>query len=324
MDVYLYIFMVLAFLAVVLFLEGTYLSWNAYRGPEAKKIARRLSAMSAGGHGADRISIVKQRMFSETPAMNRILLMMPRISQLDRLLVQSGLPMSVSGFLGKTLFAALTGFILVMFFRRSLFEASVVGLVAGALPLFRVLRAKYKRLLTIEEQLPNALDLMGRALRAGHAFSGALKMVGDEMAEPVAGEFRIAFDELNFGLKLEDALKNLATRVPSTDLRYFVISVLIQRETGGNLAELLDNISALIRARLKLLGTIRVLSAEGKLSAIILTVLPFVLAGVISLINPKFLSVLWTDPMGLNLVYSALVMMIVGVFWMWRIIKIRV
>lgn len=324
MDVYLYIFMVLAFLAVVLFLEGVYLSWNAYRGPEAKKIARRLGAMSAGGHAADKLSIAKKRLLSEMPAMERILLMVPRISQVDRLLVQSGLPMSVTGLLGRTLFAALTGFILVLFFRRSLFEASVVGLVAGMLPLFRVLRARYKRMLTIEEQLPNALDLMGRALRAGHAFSGALKMVGDEMAEPVAGEFRTAFDELNFGLKLEDALKNLATRVPSTDLRYFVISVLIQRETGGNLAELLDNISALIRARLKLLGTIRVLSAEGKLSALILTILPFALAGVISLINPKFLSVLWTDPMGLNMVYGALIMMIIGVLWMWRIIKIRV
>jgi tight adherence protein B len=323
-DFFFYAFLVLAFLAVVLFLEGVYLTWSTYRGPEAKKIARRLSAMSAGGHDSGRISIVKERLLAETPALNRLLLLLPRVSQFDRLLLQSGLALSVSGFLGRTLLAATTGFMAVMLVRRSLVEATLFGLALGVLPLLHVLQAKQKRMRTIEEQLPNALDLLGRALRAGHAFSGALKMVGDEMAEPVAGEFRIAFDELNFGIRLEDALKNLATRVPSTDLRYFVISVLIQRETGGNLAELLDNISALIRARLKLLGTIRVLSAEGRLSAIILTILPFALAAVINIINPKFLSILWTDPMGLNMIYGALVMMVLGIFWMWRIIKIRV
>ena len=179
-------------------------------------------------------------------------------------------------------------------------------------------------MLAIELQLPDALDLMARAMLAGHAFPSGVQMVGNEMPEPVAGEFRIVFDEINFGISVQDALTNLATRVPSTDLRYFVISVLIQRETGGNLAELLSNISALIRARLKLLGAVRVLSAEGRLSALILTVLPFALAGVINFINPKFLSVLWTDPAGLKVSGGALFIMLLGIFWMWRIIKIRV
>jgi len=165
---------------------------------------------------------------------------------------------------------------------------------------------------------------MGRAMLAGHAFPSALKMVGDEMPEPVAGEFRIVFDEVNYGISVQDALTNLATRVPSTDLRYFVISVLIQRETGGNLAELLANISALIRARLKLLGAVRVLSAEGRLSAWILTILPFVLAAVINFVNPNFLSLLWTDPVGKKMVGFMLAIMVLGIFWMWRVIKIRV
>ena len=127
-----------------------------------------------------------------------------------------------------------------------------------------------KRLHRIEEQLPDALDLMSRALRAGHAFPTALKMVGDEMNDPLASEFRATFDEVNFGISTADALTNLATRVPSTDLRYFVIAVMIQRETGGNLSELLDSISAIIRDRIKLLGQVRVLSAEGKMSAWVL------------------------------------------------------
>jgi tight adherence protein B len=203
---------------------------------------------------------------------------------------------------------------------------AVVGAVvaAGALPLLYVLNAKRKRLITFEQQLPDALDLMGRAMRAGHAFSGALKMVGDEMPEPVAGEFRITFDELNYGIHLNDALQNMAARVPSDDLRYFVIAVLIQRETGGNLTELLDNISALIRARLKLLGTIRVLSAEGRLSAWILGILPFAMAAILYLINPKFMSMLWTDPLGQKMVWVMLVAMVVGVYWMRRIVKIHV
>ena len=149
-------------------------------------------------------------------------------------------------------------------------------------------------------------------------------MVGSESSEPIASEFRITFDEVNYGVALDDALLNLATRVPSIDLRYFVIAVLLQRDTGGNLAELLANLSSLIRARFKLFGTIRVLSAEGRLSAWVLSLLPFVAAGLMSLVNPKFMSILWTDPAGLTLVWVAAGMAVFGIFWMWRIVKIRV
>jgi tight adherence protein B len=149
-------------------------------------------------------------------------------------------------------------------------------------------------------------------------------MVGTEMPEPIAAEFRIVFDEINYGISTQEALGNLAIRVPSTDLRYFVIAVLIQRETGGNLAELLGNISSLVRARLKLLGTVRVLSAEGKMSGWVLTLLPFALGTVLQIVNPNFLSVLWTDPLGIKMAGFALTMMLFGIVVMWRITKIRV
>jgi len=176
----------------------------------------------------------------------------------------------------------------------------------------------------MEQQLPDALDLISRALKAGHALPSGLQMTGEEMADPIGGEFRIVHDEINYGVAVPTALMNLATRVPSTDMRYFVIAVLIQRETGGNLTELLRNISTLIRERLKLLGKVRVLSAEGRMSAWILGALPFVVGGVINVINPKFMSVLWTDPMGLKMIYGALVMMTLGALWMRKIIRIRV
>lgn len=324
MDYLYFTFVVLGFLAVVLFLEGAYLAWNAYKGPEAKRIERRLRALSAGESGSAELTIVKKRLLSETPAFDRLLLQIPRIHTLDRLLLQSGLKLNVAGFIGLTLLAAVIGLIVALLLAFHVLVVLALAAFAAALPWLYVVSKRQQRLNTIEQQLPDSLDLMARALRAGHALPSALKMVGEEMSEPIGGEFRITFDELNYGVPLQDALSNLAARVPITDLRYFVISVLIQRETGGNLAEILDSISALIRARFKLLGTIRVLSAEGRLSAWILTLLPFVLAGVIHMIHPKFIEVLWLDPVGRQMIGGALVIMILGVFWMWRIIKIRV
>ena len=324
MDYFYYLFVILAFIAVVLFLEGAFLAWNAYKGPEARRIERRLRAMSAGAREGGELSIVKKRLLAETPALDRLLLEIPRIHHLDRLLLQSGLALNVAGFLWLTIMSALAGFILATVFGLPLLVVVGAGVLAGASPLLYVLNAKRKRLIAFEQQLPDALDLIGRAMRAGHAFPGALKMVGDEMPEPVAGEFRTTFDELNYGISLQDALQNMAARVPSDDLRYFVIAVLIQRETGGNLTELLDSISALIRARLKLMGTIRVLSAEGRLSAWILGLLPFILVAFLNIINPKFMSILWTDPTGLKLVWIMSAMMVVGVLWMRRVIRIHV
>jgi tight adherence protein B len=319
------VFILLAFIALVLLLEGLYLTWNAYRGPEAKKIERRLRAMSAGGSGGAEASILKQRLLSEAPALQRWVLGLPRIGELDKLLQQSGSTWSVTVFAVMTLIVGVGAFVLVSFVPLLHWAfCALTAVAAGALPLLYILRKRHKRMQQIEQQLPDALDLISRALKAGHAFPSGLKMISEEAKDPIAGEFRIVHDEVNFGVAVPTALMNLANRVPSTDMRYFIIAVLIQRETGGNLTELLGNISTLIRERLKLLGKIRVLSAEGRMSALILCALPFVLAGVINIIHPKFMAVLWTDPMGLKMIYAALVMMVLGALWMRKIIRIRV
>ena len=318
-----YLFVVLGFLAVVLFLEGLYLAWNTYKGPEARRIERRLQAMSAGG-SYKAASLVKQRLLAKTKGMERLLLKVPRIHQLDRLLVQAGLGLSVASFVSVTLLVIVCGLVLAWLVNFPSLVVIVVGLAAGFIPLVYAQASKHKRMRVIEQQLPDALDFMARAMLAGHAFPSALQMVGTEMPEPIAAEFRIVFDEINYGISTQEALGNLAIRVPSTDLRYFVIAVLIQRETGGNLAELLGNISSLVRARLKLLGTVRVLSAEGKMSGWVLTLLPFALGTVLQIVNPNFLSVLWTDPLGIKMAGFALTMMLFGIVVMWRITKIRV
>lgn len=317
-------FAVAVFVAVVLGFEGSYLWWNARRGPEAKRMEQRLRAASAGGHAAEQLTILKQRALSQSEGFQRLLLALPRVQSVDRILMQSGLTMSVGDLLGVTLLFGAIGLFGAVLLGRGLLLGIGAGILLAALPMLYVLRAKAKRMARIETQLPDAIDLMGRAMRAGHAFPTALNMVGDEMSDPIGGEFRTLFDEINYGIKLEDALLNLLERVPSTDLQYFVVALLIQRETGGNLAELLDNISAIVRARMKLMGEIRTLSAEGRLSAWILSVLPFAAGLMINIVNPGFLTVLWTDPAGLKLVYAALFMMAFGIWWMTRIIKIRV
>jgi tight adherence protein B len=317
-------FGVAVFVAVVLGIEGSFIWWNARRGPEAKRIERRLMAVSAGGHSPKELTILKQRALSNSAGLQKLLLTMPRAHMLDRILLQSGLSMKVGDFLGLTALLGLAGLLVPLFTGHGWLFGIVFCLVLGVLPTLYVRRAKTKRMLKIENQLPDAIDLMGRAMRAGHAFPTALSMVGDEMADPIGGEFRILFDEINYGVNLQDALLNLLARVPSTDLQYFVVALLLQRETGGNLAELLDNISAIVRSRIKLMGEVRTLSAEGKLSAWILGLLPFCVAVVINIVNPEFMTVLWTDPVGLKMIYGAVFMMAFGVWWMSRIIKIRV
>lgn len=325
MDYSYYVFGALIFLAVVLFITGLYHSWNNARGPESERVAHRLRVLSAGAHaGEQNTTMIKQRLLSETPALQKLLLEVPRVHALDRLLEQSGLKWSVAQWAMLVLLTFLVALMAISFINLPWLLRLLVAAACALLPLYYIERAKARRLLRIGMQLPDALDLMSRALRAGHAFPTALKMVGDEMTAPLAEEFRIAFDEVNFGIAMPDALMNLATRVPSTDMRYFVIAVLIQRETGGNLAELLESISHIIRDRMKLLGQVRVLSAEARLSAWILSLLPFAAAAVIHLSNPTFLAVLYDDPGGQKMLACAAMLMLVGILIMRKIIHIRV
>ncbi|WP_019448701.1 type II secretion system F family protein [Cupriavidus sp. BIS7] len=325
MSTIFYAFGILLFVAVVLGVEAVYLWWNNAHGPAAKRIEARLRALSAGGHvSAERLSILKKRLLSDSPRMQRWLMSVPRIAGLDRWLEQSGSTWSVAQLFGFCGLVVLCTVALI-----PLVPVPLVVMLGGAafvwiLPFLHVMRLRTKRLKQMEVQLPDAVDMISRALRAGHAFAGALGMVGQEMKAPLGPEFRTTFEEINYGVALDEAMTNLAIRVPVGDLRYFVIAVLIQRESGGNLAEILDTIATMVRERLKLFDKIRVLSAEGKLSAWILGLLPFGTAGLILIVNPGFMKVLWEDPLGWKMVGGALVSMISGVFWMRKIIRIRV
>lgn len=316
---------VLVFVTVLLLLESLYVTWRMHRGPEALKFQKRLQVLSASRDKSQQTHLLKERMLSELPLLERWMQTMPRLHSLDRAIVQSGLNWTVSKLLLASAAAAVAGWVLVdVVAHQTFLIGAVAGLVLGSLPITYVNYKRSKRLAKIEQQLPDALDLMSRALRAGHAFTSGLKMSGEEMMEPIAGELRAVHDEVNFGVSLEQALTHLSDRVPLTDLRYFVVAVLIQRDSGGNLTEILDNLSHLIRERAKLMAKVRVLSSEGRLSAWILALMPFFIAGVLSLANPKFIGPLWTDPIGIAMLKYLAVMMVMGVLVLRKIVRIRV
>lgn len=316
---------VLVFVTVLLLLEGLYVIWQSKRGPRARRFNSRLQALAATRDTSAQTQLLKQRLLSELPAMERRLQSLPRMQGLDRFLLQSGLGWTVSKLLLWSAALGAIGWMLtVSVAHESQLTGAVAGAVAAALPSLYLRYRREQRLKKIEAQLPDALDLITRALRAGHAFSAGLKMSGEEMSEPIAAELRTVHDEVNFGVSLEQALTHLSDRVPITDLRYFVVAVLIQRESGGNLTEILGNLSHLIRERAKLMAKVKVLSAEGRMSAWILAIMPFALAGLLNLMNPEFMSKMWTDPLGIKMTKYLLVMMVMGIIVLRKIVKIRV
>lgn len=318
-------FSVLVFVTVLLLIEGMFAMWRAHKGPEVTRLKRRIQGLAATSDHSAQTQILKQRLLSETPGLERFLLRLPRLHQFDRFLLQSGLSWSVSGVLLGSILAGLAAWAAVSELAIQARMLSLLAVVGGAsLPFVYVNWRRTRRMRHMERQLPDALDLMTRALRAGHAFTSALSMAGNEMPEPIGGEFRIVHDEINFGVSLQQALTHLSERVPLTDLRYFVVAVLIQRDSGGNLTEILTDLSKLLRERAKLMAKIRVLSSEGRLSAWILGIMPFALAAVMNLVNPKFMSLLWTDPLGISMVQHMLVLMAFGALIMRKIVRIRV
>lgn len=318
-------FAVLLFLATVLAIEGLHVYWTSHYGARAKRIAARLDLGSIASHGSGQpLSILKDNKLSDSQWLVRLLADVPGVHTLDRALKQAGMKITVGRFIGYTFACAAIGPVLGVLLSLKLPIQVVIGCAAAAAPWLIMRRKRSKRLKQLERQLPDATDLIARSLRAGHSFAGALGMLAEEMAEPLGAEFRTAFDEINYGVSMNTALHNMTERVPLDDLRYFVIAVLIQRESGGNLAEILTNIGFIIRERLKLFGKVRALSAEGRLSAWILALLPFVIVGILSVLSPGFIKIFWTDPSAEKLAFVCVGMMALGILWMGRIVRIRV
>lgn len=318
-------FLVLVFISTVLVIEGLYSLWRSAKGPEASKVRKRLHALAAGAGNSNATRVLKQRLISEVPFFERFLLQSGYTERLERWIYQTGLTWTVSRLLLLSMGAGGLGFLIASMVAHQPFAISAAaGGLTALVPTIILQNRRKRRLARLEAQLPDALDLLTRALRSGNTFASGLQMVSDEMPDPIAGEFGIVQDEINFGVSVQQALENLTARVPLTDLRYFAVAVLIQREAGGNLTEVLGNLSKLVRERLKLLAKIRVLSSEGRMSAWTLIVMPFALGGLMAYFNPKFMTPLWTDPIGISILKALAVLMAVGILVMRKIVRIRV
>ena len=269
-------------------------------------------------------TLLKEQREGPLPAIDRLLAGTTRGSALGRWIDQSGMKATVSGILLIGALCAGVMALVVGMITRASWGLPVGAAIGFSLP-FLVLKVKRtRRLRAFEEQFPEALDLIARALKAGHAFATGLKMAADELPEPVGPEFRKTFDEQNFGLPMKDALDNLAHRIPILDVRFFVTAVLIQRETGGNLAEILENLGFVVRERFKILRQVRVYTAHGRFTGYVLLALPAVLGIALSFINPDHMNLLFRERMGQMLLGVALVMQTIGYIWIRQVIKIEV
>jgi len=312
------------FILTVALIEGAYYALRKIRSGEKREVLRRLRGYPTKEYEREIIDIMRKSMLSEVPWFNRMLLSIRWTDKLSRMIEQSGTESTLGVFILLSIVFASGGFVIGLWVASNALLSLIIAFFLGAFPFLYVYLKKKRRMEKFQRQLPDALDLIARALKAGHAFTGGLKMVGDELGEPVGTEFEKTLHEINFGSGIPEALKGLTQRVDCPDLRFFIISVIIQRETGGNLAEILAKIAYLIRERFKLQNRVQVLSAEGKLSAIILIAIPFVIALALSVLNPVYIKTLFVDPVGKVLVAFALLMMVIGIVVMKRMIQIRV
>jgi len=296
-------------------------------------LQRRLeSRLDEVSHGSEEAStpaakvkaLLKSREEGPLPGLDRFLGESERGSSLAQWIGQSGVKTTVSAVMLTALACgALAGVLLSMAVRSP--WALPLGAALGFAVPFLVLKVKRtRRMRAFEEQFPEALDLIARALKAGHAFATGLKMAADELPEPVGPEFRKTFDEQNFGLPLKESLENLTTRVPLLDVRFFSTAVLIQRETGGNLSEILENLAHVVRERFKILRQVRVYTAHGRLTGYVLLALPVFLSVALMFINPDHMNLLFRERMGQTLLMVAIAMQVVGYVWIRQVVKIEV
>ena len=318
---------ILSFLAVIALIEGLYMVWRAITEGTDPKISRRLRRLSAGGgHGQEVFRQLEKKQLSSHPLLNYIYSSVPRIHALDTLLEQAAIGLSVTRFLLLQLGLSLAFVVLGVAFLKMLWPIAVVlGVLAGfALPSLYAMRRAYTRREALIKQLPDMLDFVARALRAGNPFAAALKEASKELAPPISTELAITFDEMNYGLQLEDALYNFAERTGSQDVSFFVAAVLIQKSTGGNLADLLNRLAEVLRARARTRGEINIQAGEMRMTARLLIGLPFVAVAGMLIIDPKYILLLLEHPVGQIVVLLQVVLMIFGYLIVRKMINFRV
>ena len=318
-------------LAILMFVVGAGVVMGGYtlftRLPgimEARRLNQRLADLSAPITSEGEAAIVKKAMSGPLPMIDRLVSENKAGAGLAKLIDQSGVRTTPSAVVVMSLVVGIVAALLVSIVVRVPF-LPIVALVAGlAAPTLYLMFQRSRRMAKFEEQFPEALDLLSRALRAGHAFQTAMGMVADDLKAPVGPEFRKTFDQQNFGLPLRDALFQLADRIPLMDVRFFTTAVLIQRDTGGNLAEILDNLSHVVRERFRIRREIRTKTAHGRFTGLVLLALPAGLGVILTVLNPDHMNLLFNHRTGQMMIGAAIVMQTVGFFWIRKILDLEV
>jgi len=256
--------------------------------------------------------------------MERLALKLPRLSLLDRKLLKARVPINATVFILGSIALGAIGFFGGLKYFPEPIAAVVLAVILLLVPYFLLRIAEKSYYNKFADQLPEALDLLARAVRSGHALTSGLELIAEEMEDPIGSEFAATVDEMKLGLTMKEALDNLCERIPSTDLRFFAIAVLVQKETGGNIAEVLDNISRLIRERLQFARQVRALTAEGRYSAGVLIILPILMFIYIYFMNYAYISLLWKEKLGQYMMFGAIVMQIIGAYVIKRIVTIEI
>jgi tight adherence protein B len=314
---------IIFFIAIII-IELLIYAVRNMRSVNCAKIRKRLRKHTYEKNKTGQIDIVKRRVLSDIPFLNKMLLKIPGISALDSLTIKANSTYPAGFYILLALFLGTVGFMGINFFLLNRLLSLFLAFSLTCTPFLQLYALKQKRMEKFRNQFPEALDLIARALKAGHSFNSGMQLAADEFDDPLGSEFDEALGEINFGVSVANALKNLARRIECPELKYFVVAVILQHETGGNLAELIESLANLIREKFKFQGKVRTLSAEGRLSAIILVSIPFFIATYLHLQSPEYLCILFSAPFGRFMVGAAGVMMVIGILIIKRMVTIKV
>jgi tight adherence protein B len=319
------LFTTLVFLIIVLTFAAIYVFFSEPK--ESDIIRGRLEAIEKGTPFTQNkldLDLIRDELLSSIPTLNRILVRWSWPTRLRNFIAQAGMQVRPGKLMLISATIGLAAFELAQIMYGNFFLGAVLAVPAAFLPLVYIAFKRVRRLSLFERQFPEVIDLLSRSVRAGHSFAAGLEIASTDLPDPVSTEFRITFDEQRFGLPLREALLSLCERVPLVDVRLFVIALLVQKETGGNLAEILDKLSHVIRERFRIAGEVRIRTAQGRLTAGLLMALPVVMLLVLHFMDPDYVNVLFVDRLGQLMLISAAVLQMIGMMLVWKIVSIRV
>ena len=317
-------FIVMVFVTVFLLVQGLTTPVFGESAQARKRLQKKLSEIESANEEEAFSSILREKYLRNLAAWERQLEKLPSMEALGAFIEQSGSKYLAYRVVALSIIIGIVAALAAWIIMRVWYAPILAAVIGCYLPFMKISKDRTKRMATFEEQLPDAIDTMARALRAGHPFPAALKMIGDEFEDPISAEFELTFGDINYGNDVRRAMLGLLARIPTVTVMALVTAVLVQKESGGNLAEILERISAVIRGRFKLNRKVKTLSAEGRMSAWVLAMVPLALFVVLMITTPDYLPALVDDPRGQKMIFGSMISASIGIYWIRKILRIEV